>query len=55
MYWCQCTTCWNIVKIIQKYFEVFFQCYSDEPALDDDGDVVNFGNNNTIDSFKFKV
>ena len=43
------------MKIIQKYFEVFFQCYSDEPALDDDGDVVNFGNNNTIDSFKFKV
>lgn len=49
---------YNFLEYSENYSEVFgnlFQCYRDEAALDDDGDIVNFGDNNTTDWFKLKA
>lgn len=53
-------TMYNFLEYSENYSEVFgnlFQCYRDEAALDDDDDddIVDFGDNNTTDSFKLKA
>ena len=48
---------YNLIEYSDHYLKPsgsLFQCYRDEPALNNDGTVAGCANNTTNDSFKFK-
>ena len=52
---CQCIIKQIIVIIIQKHLESLWQCRKDIPTVDNNGNVVEFNEDNATESFNFKA